>query len=72
MPRDKDGGPAKVFIIITPETADVFVGQSVPLRIDFYIREEANADQNSLPTIKGSDFLMNDFSVRGHASLTGD
>jgi hypothetical protein len=69
LPRDKDGGPARVFLVITPQTTDAYVGQSIPLRIDFYIRMEVNADQNSLPTIKGSDFLMNNFTTRGHASL---
>lgn len=69
-PRDPGGGPAKVFMIITPQTTDAYAGELVPLRIDFYIQSEANADQDSLPTIKGSDFLMNDFSVRGHESLT--
>jgi len=68
-PRDTDGTPAKVFIIITPETTDAYVGQSIPLRIDFYIRMDVNADQNSLPTIKGSDFLMNSFTTRGHARV---
>jgi hypothetical protein len=64
-PRDKDGGPAKVFIIITPQTTQAYVGQAVPMRIDFYIRMDVNAEQNSLPTIKGSDFLMNSFTTRG-------
>jgi hypothetical protein len=69
LPRDADGGPAKVFILITPQTTDAYVGQSVPMRIDFCIRMEVNADQNSLPTIKGSDFLMNSFTTRGHERL---
>jgi hypothetical protein len=68
VPRDPDGGPAKVFIIITPQTTDAYVGQSVPMRIDFFIRLDVNAEQNSLPTIKGSDFLMNSFTTRGHFS----
>ena len=34
------------------------------MRIDFYIRVDSIAQQDSLPTIKGSDFLMNDLSVR--------
>jgi hypothetical protein len=68
VPRDKDGGPAKVFIIITPQTTDAYVGQAIPMRIDFYIRMDVNADQNSLPTIKGSDFLMNSFTTRGQGS----
>lgn len=68
-PRDKDDGPAKVYMVITPQATDAYAGELVPLRIDFYIRQEANADQDSLPTIKGSNFLMNDFAVRGHASL---
>ena len=70
IPRDPDGGPAKVFMIITPQSTDAYVGEMVPVRIDFYIRQETNADQDSLPTLKGSDFLMNDFAVRGHASVT--
>jgi hypothetical protein len=68
-PRDPAGGPAKVFMIITPNTTDAYVGQAVPMQIDFYIRMEVNADQNSLPTIKGSDFLMNNFMVRGHETV---
>jgi len=68
VPRDPDGGPAKVFILITPETTDAYVGQSVRMRIDFYIRMEVQAEQNSLPTIKGSDFLMNAFMTRGRIS----
>ena len=67
-PRDKDGGPAKVFMIITPQTTDAYVGQSIPLRIDWFIRLDVNYEQNSLPTIKGSDFLMNSFTTRGHVS----
>jgi hypothetical protein len=68
-PRDADGGPAKVFIIITPQTTNAYVGQSIPLSIDFYIRMDVNAEQNSLPTIKGSDFLMNSFTTRGHQNV---
>ncbi len=67
-PRDPSGGPAKVFIIITPETTDAYVGQAVPMRIDFFIRLDVNAEQDSLPTIKGSDFLMNSFTHRGQES----
>jgi hypothetical protein len=69
VPADADGNPVKVFMVITPQTTNAWVGQMVPLRIDFYIAEDSNADQDSLPTIKGSDFMMNDFAVRGHASL---
>ena len=69
VPRDKDGGPAHVFIIITPQTTDAYVGQSVPMEIDFYIRGDVNWQQNSLPTIKGSDFLMNSFKTRGRGSI---
>ena len=68
-PRDSDGGPAKVFLLITPQTTDAYVGQSVPLQIDFYIRMDVNSEQNSLPTIKGSDFLMNSFTHFGQRSL---
>ena len=70
IPRDADGGPAKVFMILTPQTTEAFVGEMVPVRIDFYIRQEANAEQDSLPTLKGSNFMMNDFTVRGHGSMT--
>jgi hypothetical protein len=63
-PMDTDGRPAKVFMVITPQTADAYVGQSIPLRIDWYIRLDVDYQQNSLPTIKGSDFLMNDLSFR--------
>ena len=69
FPRGSDGQIAKVFMLIRTQTTDAYVGQMVPLRIDFFIRQDANADQDSLPTIKGSDFLMNDFAVRGHASM---
>jgi BatD DUF11 like domain len=69
VPRDPDGSPAKVFILITPQTTDAYVGQSIPMRIDFFIRMEVNADQNSLPTIKGSDFLMNSFTTHGQQTL---
>jgi hypothetical protein len=68
-PRETDGTPAKVFLIIHTLTNQAFVGQSIPLQIDFYIRTDVNANQNSLPTIKGSDFLMNNFTVRGHETL---
>ncbi|MCE0523026.1 MAG: BatD family protein [Methylacidiphilales bacterium] len=69
LPEDPDGAPAKVFIIITPQTTDAYVGQSIPMQIDFYIRMQVNADQNSLPTIKGTDFLMNSFTTRGRVRL---
>ncbi len=64
VPLDSDGHPAKVFMIITPKTTDTYVGEAIPLRIEFYIRLDVIAPQNSLPTIKGSDFLMNNLSVR--------
>jgi hypothetical protein len=63
-PTDPDGQPAKVFMVITPTTTDAYVGETIPMRIEFYIRMDALAQQDSLPTIKGSDFLMNDLSVR--------
>lgn len=69
LPREPDGTPAKVFLIITPQTTESYVGEAIPLEIDFFIRMEVNADQNSLPTIKGSDFLMNNFTTRGHAKV---
>ena len=68
LPRDADGGPAKVFMNIVPATTEAYVGQSVLLRIDFFIRTDVNWEQNSLPTIKGSDFLMNSFTTRGQPS----
>jgi len=64
VPTEADGRPAKVFIIITPQTTDAYVGQSIPMRIDFYIRMDSDAQQDSLPTIKGSDFLMNNLATR--------
>jgi hypothetical protein len=69
-PLDKDGSPARVFIVITPQTTDAYVGQSVEMQIDFYIRMDVNWEQNSLPTIKGSDFLMNSFMTRGSMSTS--
>jgi hypothetical protein len=69
VPRDADGGPAKVFMLISPETTTAYVGQAVRVRIDFLIRMEVNAVQDSLPTIQGTNFLMNDFSVRGHEAM---
>jgi len=68
-PRESDGTPARVFIIITPQTTDAYVGQSISLEIDFYIRMDVNAEQNSLPTINGSDFLMNNFTTRGRVKV---
>ena len=67
--READGSLPKVFLVITADTTNAYVGQAVPLRIDFYIRMDVNAPQNSLPTINGSDFLMNAFTTRGQASL---
>jgi hypothetical protein len=63
-PVDSSGQPARVFLRITPETTDAFVGESLRMRIEFFIRDDANAQQDSLPTIKGSDFLMNNLSTR--------
>ena len=68
VPRDKDGSLAKVFLIISLQTTNAYVGQAVGMQIDFFIRMDVAADQNSLPTIKGSDFLMNSFVTRGHGS----
>lgn len=64
VPIDKDGLPAKVFMMVTPTTTDAYVGESIPTRIEFYIRLDVLAPQDSLPTINGSDFLMNNLSVR--------
>ncbi len=63
-PLDSDGQPAKAFMVITPKTTDAYVGETIPLRIEFFLRMDSIAQQDSLPTIKGSDFLMNDLSVR--------
>ena len=63
-PLDADGRPAKVFMLVTPKTTDAYVGETIPMRIEFFIRMDALAQQDSLPTIDGSDFLMNDLSVR--------
>ena len=64
VPMESDGRPAKVFIVITPQTTDAYVGESIPMHIEFYIRQDVIAQQDSLPTIKGSDFMMNSLSVR--------
>ncbi len=64
VPIDSDGQQARVFDVITPETTTAYVGQAVPLRIESYIRADANAQQDSLPTLIGSDFLMNNLSLR--------
>ncbi len=70
-PVESDGRPARVFMLITPKTTDAYVGETVPLRIEFFIRMDVIAQQDSLPTMKGSDFLMNDLSVRpGEDDLT--
>jgi len=68
LPHEKDGSLAKVFLLITPQTTNAYVGQAVAMDIYFFIRMDVAADQNSLPTIKGSDFLMNSFTTRGHGS----
>ena len=71
VPLESDGRPAKVFVVITPQTTDVYVGQSIPLRIEWYIRLDVDAQQDSLPTIKGSDFLMNNLSIRPREETLG-
>jgi hypothetical protein len=63
-PTDNDGGPAKVFMLVTPRTTDAYVGENIPVTIQFFIRMDVIAQQDSLPTMKGSDFLMNDLSLR--------
>ena len=63
-PTDSDGGPAKVFMVVTPRTTDAYVGENIPVTIQFFIRMDVIAQQDSLPTMKGSDFLMNDLSLR--------
>jgi hypothetical protein len=63
-PLDGDGQPAKVFMLVTAQTTDAYVGQTIPLRIEFFIRMDVLAQQDSLPVIEGSNFLMNDLSVR--------
>jgi len=62
-PIDSDGRPAKVFQLVTVKSTDAYVGQSIPLRIEFFIRMDVMAQQDSLPTLKGSDFLMNNVAV---------
>jgi hypothetical protein len=70
-PVGDDGRPLKVFMRIIAQTTDAYVGEAVPLRIEFYIRMDSIAQQDSLPTIEGSNFLMNDLSVRpGEDDLT--
>lgn len=64
VPTDASGNAMPVFDIITPETTTAYVGESVPLRIESFIRADANAQQDSLPTLVGSDFLMNNLSLR--------
>jgi hypothetical protein len=64
VPTEPDGRASPVFDIITPATTTAYVGQSVPLHIDSYIRVDSNADQDSLPTLVGSDFLMNNLSLQ--------
>lgn len=63
VPTESDGRPAKVFIVITPQTTEAYVGQAISMRIDFYLRLDVGYPQNSLPSIKGSDFLMNNLSI---------
>ncbi|MCE0484164.1 MAG: BatD family protein [Methylacidiphilales bacterium] len=63
VPTEPGGRPARVFLAISPTTTDAYVGESIPVRIEFYIRYDSDAQQNSLPTIRGSDFLMNNLSV---------
>ena len=63
-PVDPDGRPAKVFMLVTPGTTDAYVGETIPMRIEWFIRMDSIAQQDSLPTIEGSNFLMNDLSVR--------
>ena len=64
VPTDADGHALPVFDTITPETTTAYVGESVPVRIDSFIRYDSNAQQDSLPTLVGSDFLMNELSLR--------
>jgi hypothetical protein len=64
VPADTNGHSLPVFDIITPKTTTAYVGESVPLRIESFISADANAQQDSLPTLVGSDFLMNDLSLR--------
>jgi len=69
VPRDSDGRPAKVFLVITPKTTDAYVGESIPMRIEFFLRRDVAYQQDSLPTIKGSDFLMNNLATRFREDL---
>jgi hypothetical protein len=63
-PVGNNGEPAKVFLVISPQTTDAYVGQTIPMKIQFFLSLDALAQQDSLPTIEGSDFLMNDLSTR--------
>jgi hypothetical protein len=64
IPTGPDGRAAPVFDIITPATTTAYVGESIPLRIESFIRVNASAQQDSLPTLVGSDFLMENLSLR--------
>jgi hypothetical protein len=64
VPVESDGRPAKAFMVVSPKTTDGYVGETIPMRIEFYLRLDVLAQQDSLPTIKGSDFLMNNLSGR--------
>ena len=70
VPVDADGQPLKVFMVLTPVTTDAYVGQSVPMRIEFYIRVDVLAQQDSLPTIDGSDFMMNPIARPEEGEIT--
>ncbi len=58
------GEPVKLFCRVIPQTKEGFVGQAIPLIISFYIREDVQANQDSLPSLQGSDFLMESIAVR--------
>jgi len=62
-PIDPDGRPAKVFLVITPKITKAYVGENILMRVEFYIRNDVAHQQDSLPTIDGSDFLINDLSI---------
>jgi hypothetical protein len=68
-PLDPDGEPAKVFLLATPETTQAYVKQAIKLRIDFFIRIDALAPQDSLPVVKGSDFLVTNVSERPSSGM---
>src|SRR5580692_2993960 len=54
------GGAA--FVHLTTPTRDVYVGESVPVAIELGIRAGIVTSLKGLPTLKGSDFTLNNLS----------